>query len=117
MLYMHLPIFKDLYSLTQKLLLLTQKFHKGYRYTLGERINKTSIDLLTYIYHAQSDPNNKLKHITQMRVLHEQLTLLIRLSNDLQQIPKREYVELFPTLEAIGRQLTSRHQKISKSQN
>gem|GEM_PF-3603197 len=50
-----------------------------------------------------------------MRVLHEQLILLIRLSHDLNQISKVQYAELIPHLEAIGKQLTSRHQKISAS--
>ena len=50
-----------------------------------------------------------------MRILHEQLVLLIRLSHDLNQLSKEQYAELIPNLEAIGKQLTSWHQKISKS--
>ena len=115
MLYTHLPIFKDLYAITSKLLAVTQRFHKWYRYTLWEKINTTSLDLLTYIYQAQSRQWRKLEHIMTMRVLHEQLTLLIRLSQDMGQLRQQDYLDLFPLLESIGKQLTSRHQKVTKS--
>ncbi len=48
-----------------------------------------------------------------MRVLSEQLTLLIRLAHELHQIDEKQYIELIPQLDAIGRQLTSRHKKNS----
>ncbi len=115
MLYSHLPIFKDLYSLSKELLWITQRFHKWYRYTLGEKINTSTLDLLVYIYQAQSNKEEKRTHVMNMRILHEQLVLLIRLSHDLNQLSKEQYAELIPNLEAIGKQLTSWHQKISKS--
>ena len=112
MLYTHLPIFKDLYEVTTKMLKITQRFHKWYRYTLWEKINNTCLDLLTYIFQAQSRQWSKLDHIMTMRVFHEQLTLLVRLSQDLWQLSSKDYVILLPLLDSIWKQLTSRHKKV-----
>lgn len=113
MLYDKLPIFKHLYELNKHVFPMTQRFHKGYRYSLWEKMNWTALELLTYIYQAQIDGGNKIIHIMKMRMYNEQLMLMIRLAKDFKQLSDRDYLLLIPLVDEIGRQLTSWNQKIS----
>ena len=82
MLYSQLPIYNDLYVLNDNLLRITLRFNQGYKYTLGTKIQDNALMLITMLYEVQSGLYEKKVMITKMRVLHEQLIVLLRLARD-----------------------------------
>lgn len=51
-LYYDLPIFKDVYTLVQKVFVYTQNFPREYKYTLGQDMKRDAIHLVRSIYRA-----------------------------------------------------------------
>lgn len=51
-LYYELQVFKDVYTLVQKVFLYTQEFPREYKYTLGQDMKRDSIQLVRSIYRA-----------------------------------------------------------------
>lgn len=47
-----LPVFKDVYTLVQKVFLYTQDFPRAYKYTLGQDMKRDVIQLVRSIYRA-----------------------------------------------------------------
>lgn len=115
MLYNQLPLYKELYTLNNHLLSIVMRFNQWYKYTLGSKIQDNALELLMLLYEAQSWLYDKKLMITKMRVRHEQLTVLLRLAQEKQQISIDNYLTLSPILISIGKQLTSRSQKITSS--
>ena len=59
-LYYELQVFKDVYTLVQKVFLYTQDFPREYKYTLGQDMKRGAIVLVRSIYRA-----NKAKSKTE----------------------------------------------------
>jgi hypothetical protein len=51
-LYYELQVFKDVYTLVQKVFLYTQEFPREYKYTLGQDMKQDAIQLLRSVYRA-----------------------------------------------------------------
>ena len=51
-LYYELQVFKDVYTLVQKVFLYTQEFPREYKYTLGQDMKRDAIQLVRSIYRA-----------------------------------------------------------------
>ena len=51
-LYYELQVFKDVYTLVQKVFLHTQEFPREYKYTLGQDMKRDAIQLVRSIYRA-----------------------------------------------------------------
>ena len=51
-LYYELQVFKDVYTLVQKVFLYTQEFPREYKYTLGQNMKRDAIQLVRSIYRA-----------------------------------------------------------------
>ena len=74
-LYYELQVFKDVYTLVQKVFLYTQEFPREYKYTLGQDMKRDSIQLVRSIYRA-----NKAKE--KLGLLAEvKLTMFVRTKN------------------------------------
>jgi hypothetical protein len=48
-LYQDLPVFADVYTLTQKVFLFTQDYPRGYKFTLGQDMKRDCLVLLCSI--------------------------------------------------------------------
>lgn len=61
-LFYELQVFKDVFTLVQKVFFYTQDFPPEYKYTLGQEIKREAIQLVRSIYRA-----NKSKETTNAR--------------------------------------------------
>lgn len=112
MLYDQLPIYKELYTLNNDLLSIVLRFNQWYKYTLWSKIQDNALELLMLLYEAQSGLYEKKLMVTKMRIRHEQLTVLLRLAHGKWQISTENNLKLAPIIVSIGKQLTSRSQKL-----
>lgn len=88
------------------------KYPKKYKYTLGERIINTALDILEKFIEAQYG-SKKSHHLRQANVGLEKLRYLVRLSKDLHCISLQEFEYAAKSLLEIGK-MTGGWEKHSK---
>jgi hypothetical protein len=116
--YKHLPIYASTYELLQMVSLKTKTFPKDFKYTLGEKIRAEVIDLVVFIYKANSS-SDKQEHLSMILERIQVVELLIRLSHDLRILNVKGYSDIVEITDSIARQATgwSNSQKNSRGQN
>jgi len=103
--YNELPVYKATYDLLLAIFQFTKNFTKEYKYTVGESLKKETIELLTFIYRANSR-YQKTDILQSAREQIEVIRLLIRLMKDMQQISLKSFVQVNKQVENVSRQLT-----------
>jgi len=81
-LYYELQVFKDVYTLVQKVLLYTQDFPREYKFTLGQDMKRDSIQLVKSIYRANK-AKDKIIYLETFLDDFELLKFEIRLCLDM----------------------------------
>jgi len=105
-LYNHLPVYRVSYDLLLEFFILTKKFAKDYRYTIGEQLRNEMIALIINIYRANSN-QDKQKKIANARENIETVRMLARILKDLKQIGLERFVSINEKIESISKQLTA----------
>jgi hypothetical protein len=104
-LYYELPIYKDTYSLLLAIFKLTRNFKREYKYTIGQEMKHSVMQMVQHIFHA----NTSLDKREDLRLLDssfEMLKLQLRLCVDLRLISPEQQAGVWEFLNSIGRQLT-----------
>jgi hypothetical protein len=89
---------------------------RSFRFTLGERIQNTAVDLLQNIYRANS-MHDKLPYIQQARDNLISIRLFLRLAHDKKQISAKLYLQTNDLIESAGKQLTSWGKSVMNNTN
>jgi hypothetical protein len=99
-----IPIFTKLYELYKTLSVVLPSFPKTQRYTLGQRLGNTVVDILELLF---TIPNSSTKStiLEQMSIKLDLLKVLLRLAKDTQSISPNKYLELQTMLQEIGKML------------
>lgn len=77
-------------------------YPKKFKYSLGERITNTLLDILERLIEARYSSKKKSHFLRQANILLEKLRYLVRLSKDLQCISIAEYEYAAKKLHEIG---------------
>lgn len=99
-----IPLFTKLYELYSTVSFSLPSFPKTQRYTLGQRIEHTILDLLELLFSIPL-ADNRLAILKQMSVKTDLLKTLLRLSKDTHSLPTGRYLELQAILQEIGKML------------
>lgn len=105
--YDNLPLYKTSYDLLLQVFEIVKKFEKQYKYTLWDKIKNEIVDLITSIYRANSNFEERLKNIKKARQQVEVLRLYMRLSKDLKILPISKFADLSLSIESLSKQLFS----------
>ena len=81
-LYYELQVFKDVYTLVQKVFIYTQEFPREYKYTLGQDMKRDAIQLVRSIYRANK-AQDKVVYLEAFLDDFELLKFEIRLCVDM----------------------------------
>jgi len=103
-LYIELPVFKKSYDLVIELFDLYTNLPKSFKYTLGQRIQLESIEMIVNIYKANAH-GDKIPFILKIREHIEIIRLLIRILHDTKQISLKRMVLVNVMIEEISKQL------------
>ena len=103
-LYIELPVFKKSYDLVIELFDLYTNLPKSFEYTLGQRIQLESIEMIVNIYKANAH-SDKVPFILKIREHLEIIRLLIRILHDTKQISLKRMVLVNVMIEEISKQL------------
>lgn len=99
-----IPIFTKSYEFYKKLSVIIPSFPKTKRYTLGQKLDNISLELIELLFSIPIS-TNKMLILQRMSIKIDLLKVLLRLSKDTQAINDREYLELQEILAEIGRML------------
>lgn len=99
-----IPIFTKLYEFYNKLTQNITSFPKTKRYTLGQKLDNVTLEMLELLF-AVPFTENKTGALQQISIKLDLLKILLRLSKDNQAITDKRYLELQVILQEIGKML------------
>ena len=100
------PVFKLTYDLLKDIHLARHKFLKSEKYTLGEHLEQSVLEILLDIVDAgRMKKEWKISAIDRALQKLEKTKILIRLAWDLKQIPEGQVCTMQETVQKIGRML------------
>ena len=101
--YQHLPIYKTTYDLLIELMQVTKDFPREFKYSIGEKIQVTVVDLLVEIYKANSAKDKRV-YIESILEKVQFINLFLRISFDLKIIPINRYSAFIEKTSSIAKQ-------------
>lgn len=117
--YKHLPIYKTTYELLQLITKHTRNFPKDFKYTLGAKIRDEAIDLVVFIYKANSSRDARLQYLSDLIARLQVIELLLRLSKDMRLLSTSAFASLVTLTDALNRQASgwSRSEGLRKAES
>jgi hypothetical protein len=101
-----IPISQKVYDFYKELCITLTKFPKLYKYTLGQKIDQTTLDLYELLFLATTTQHYEKSHILEKASSKlELLKVLIRLAKDTQCIETKKYIYLETFLQETGKML------------
>lgn len=105
-LYHQLPLYQTTYKLLIQLYDIVKQFPKEHKYTLGEKIKTTALELLIGMYQANIvQDSERYEKISVLREWYEMLKIMIRISRDIRIVSLTQYADLSLLLDSVGKQL------------
>ena len=99
-----IPIFSKIYDFYKNLSQVIVSFPKTKRYTLGQKIDNVTLDLIELLF-SIPQANDKLKTLNRISVKLDLLKVLIRLAKDTQAMKNKNYLGLQSNLHEVGKML------------
>jgi hypothetical protein len=100
----HLPIYKTAYELLETTVKVTKEFPRDFKFSLGDKIRSEVIDLVVFIFKANSSKNERIEHAKKILERIEVIELLVRLTKDLRLITVKQFSEIVFLSDSLGRQ-------------
>lgn len=88
---------------------LTKRMDRAYKFTLGERINNTCVDILLSVYRINIASAGRERFFVSAREQVKLVRLLLRLLKDLRLAAIKRFAALNEYVESISKQLTGCH--------
>jgi hypothetical protein len=99
-----IPIFAKLYEFYSKLSQAISSFPKTKRYTLGQKLDNLTLEILELLFSVPIS-TNKTATLQKISIKVDLLKIILRLSKDSQSITDKRYLELQRILQEIGKML------------
>jgi len=99
-----IPIFTKLYEFYKNLSFIIPSFPKTKRYTLGQKLDNTTLDIMELLFSIPAC-TNKIIILQRVSIKLDLLKILLRLAKDNQCLKEKEYILLQAKLAEIGRML------------
>lgn len=115
--YTNLPVYEECYQLFLKFAQLSIKMQRDYRYSLGEDVKRLLMSMILGIYKAnyKTEKEARVEAISTARERLVELQVILRLLNELRQIPDRHYMMMVERTVSVARQLAGWEAKISQT--
>lgn len=101
--YQHLPIYKGTYDLLLRVVVATKDFPREYKYTLGQKLRDEVLELIVFIYRANSVADRSL-HIAVIVERVQLVEVMLRLAHDLRVLSRGHYAGLAEMTDSLARQ-------------
>ncbi len=112
--YSELKVYEECYRLFLQLVTSTARMQRDYRYSLGEQVKRSAMDMLVLIFKANKS-YNKCEHIATAREKLVEVQVLLRVFNDIKQISDKQYAMFMEMTVSISKQLVAWERSASKT--
>ena len=102
--YQHLPIYKTTYELLEMVTRKTKDFPRDFKYSLGDKIRNECIELVVFIYKANSLRQHREEHLKQILERVQVIELMLRLAKDLRLFSVTVFSEIVFLTDSLARQ-------------
>lgn len=100
------PIIQKTYDFYRELYLVVEKMPKKDKYSLGERLQKTTLDLLELVITASClERVSKFTYLEKSSIKLDLIKILVRLTYEIKAIDNKKYLLLQGKLQEIGKML------------
>lgn len=100
------PIIQKVYDFYRELYLTVEKMPKKDKYTLGEKLQKTTLDLFELLIAASYlERTQKSTYLQKASIKLDLLKILTRLTHEIKAIDNKKYLLLEEKLQEIGKML------------
>ncbi len=106
MLTSELKVYKDMVTLTNKVLDAREHFSKGFKYAFGDRLLITALDCCELIQFANMDRAKRFQYLTDFTAKFGTLRLMLSICRDRRQISLTETTDLILLVDEIGKEIT-----------
>lgn len=102
--YKHLPIYKTTYELLEMVTRKTKNFPRDFKYSLGDKIRNECIELVIFIYKANSVKDKREEFLHQILERVQVIELMLRLAKDLRLFNVAAFSEIVLLTDGLARQ-------------
>jgi len=102
--YKHLPIYKTTYELLEMVTKKTKDFPRDFKYSLGDKIRSECIELVIFIYKANTIRQQRKEHLQQIIERVQVIELMLRLAKDLRLFNVTVFSEIVLLTDSLARQ-------------
>lgn len=104
--YTNLPVYEETYQLLLQLVTFSRQMQRDFRYTIGEKLQQTMVDIIVLIFKANK-AIAKSTHIAEARERLVEAQVMMRVLNDTRQLSDKQYVQLVERSTSVSKQLAS----------
>lgn len=104
--YTNLPVYEETYQLLLQLVTFSRQMQRDFRYTIGEKLQQTMVDIIVLIFKANKAVA-KAVHIAEARERLVEAQVMMRVLNDTRQLSDKQYVQLVERSTSVSKQLAS----------
>lgn len=104
--YTNLPVYEETYQLLLQLVTFSRQMQRDFRYTIGEKLQQTMVDIIVLIFKANKAAA-KAAHIAEARERLVEAQVMMRVLNDTRQLSDKQYVQLVERSTSVSKQLAS----------
>lgn len=104
--YTNLPVYEETYQLLLQLVTFSRQMQRDFRYTIGEKLQQTMVDIIVLIFKANKAVA-KAVHIAEARERLVEAQVMMRVLNDTRQLSDKQYVQLVERSISVSKQLAS----------
>lgn len=102
----NIPIFTKLYDFYKNLSQILTTFPKSKRYTLGQKIDQTTLDIFEFVFKINTyTKDRRLETLQTISSKADLLKVLIRLAHDDKDLNTKNYLILQERLQEIGKMI------------
>lgn len=104
--YTDLPLYEECYQLFLQFTQLSQKMQRDFRYSIGEDVKRAIMTMIVDVYKANYKKNNNaLMWVEDAQIRLVEIKVMLRMLNELRQLPDRHFALLLEREVVIGGQL------------
>ena len=113
-LYTELKVYEECYRLFLQLVTSTSRMQRDYRYSIGEQVKRSAMDMIVLIFKANK-AYNKCEYIATAREKLVEVQVLLRVFNDLKQISDKQFAMFMEITVSVSKQLAAWEHSASKA--
>lgn len=114
--YTNLPVYEETYQLLLQLVTFSRQMQRDFRYTIGEKLQQTMVDIIVLIFKANKAVA-KAVHIAEARERLVEAQVMMRVLNDTRQLSDKQYVQLVERSTSVSKQLASWERSAEKKES